>query len=116
MKTSKEKQESTLLPLQALSGFGGDLKERIKDSKEYRRVETGSSQERQHPVNGKLKHRKFHLNTRKNFFTLRMTEHWNRLPRGTVKSPSPEIFKLYLDKVLCSLLWVTLLPQKGWTR
>jgi len=30
----------------------------------------------------KLKHRKFHLNIRKNFFPLRVTEHWNRLPRG----------------------------------
>jgi len=30
----------------------------------------------------KLKQRKFHLNIRKNFFTLRVTEHWNRLPRG----------------------------------
>ena len=28
----------------------------------------------------KLKHRKFHLNMRKNFFPLRVTEHWNRLP------------------------------------
>jgi len=27
----------------------------------------------------KVKHRKFHLNMRKNFFTLRGTEHWNRL-------------------------------------
>ena len=27
----------------------------------------------------KLKHRKFQLNTRKNFFTLRVTEPWNRL-------------------------------------
>jgi len=26
-----------------------------------------------------LKHRKFCLNMKKNFFTLRMTEHWNRL-------------------------------------
>jgi len=34
----------------------------------------------------KLKHRKFHLNMRKNFFTLRVTEPWNRLPRGVVKS------------------------------
>jgi len=30
----------------------------------------------------KLKHRKFRLNMRKNFFPLRVMEHWNRLPRG----------------------------------
>jgi len=52
----------------------------------------------------KLKHRKFHLNTRKNFFTLRVTEPWNRLPREAVDSPSLEIFKTVLDAVLCSLL------------
>jgi len=52
----------------------------------------------------KLEHKKFHLNMRKNFFTLRVTEHWNRLPRGAVESPSLEIFKTCLDKVLCSLL------------
>jgi len=63
----------------------------------------------------KLKQRKFQLNTRKNFFTLRVTEHWNRLPREVVDSPSLEIFKTCLDKVLCSLLWVTLLWQGGWT-
>ena len=28
----------------------------------------------------KVKHRKFRLNMRKNFFPLRVTEHWNRLP------------------------------------
>jgi len=52
----------------------------------------------------KLKHRKFRLNMRKNFFTLRVTEHWARLPREAVDSPSLEIFKTCLDKVLCSLL------------
>jgi len=51
----------------------------------------------------KLKHRKFHLNMRKNFI-LRVTEPWNRLPREVVNSPSLEIFKTRLDKVLCSLL------------
>jgi len=51
----------------------------------------------------KLKHRKFH-HTRKNFFTFRVTEHWKRLPRGVVESPSLEIFKTHLDAVLCSLL------------
>jgi len=52
----------------------------------------------------KLKHRKFRLNMRKNVFTLGVTEHWNRLPREFVESPSLEIFKTHLDKVLCSLL------------
>jgi len=52
----------------------------------------------------KLKHRKFHLNTSKNFFPLRVMEHWNRLPREVVESPSLEIFKTRLDMVLCSLL------------
>jgi len=52
----------------------------------------------------KLKHRKFHLNMRKNFFPLRMTEHWNRLPRAVLETPSLEIFKTCLDAVLCSLL------------
>ena len=52
----------------------------------------------------RLKHRKFHLNTGKNFFILRVMEHWNMLPREVVESPSLEIFKTCLDKVLCSLL------------
>jgi len=58
----------------------------------------------------KLKHRKFHLNMRKNNFPLRVTEPWPRLPRGAVESPSLEIFKTRLDVVLCSLLW-----QGSWT-
>ena len=37
--------------------------------------------------------------------------YWNRLPREAVESPSLEIFQTRLDKVLCSLLWVTLLGQ-----
>ena len=53
----------------------------------------------------KLEHRKFHLN----LFTLRVTEHWNRLPREDVESPSLEIFKTHLDALLCNLLWVILL-------
>jgi len=41
---------------------------------------------------------------RKTFFTLRVTEHWNRLPREVVESLPLEIFKTHLDKVLCNLL------------
>ena len=59
----------------------------------------------------KLKPRKLQLKPRKNFFPLRVTEPWPRLPRGAVESPSLEIFKTHLDKVLCILLWVTLLLQ-----
>jgi len=59
----------------------------------------------------KLKHRKFRLNRRKNFFPLRVTEPWPRLPRGAVESPSLEIFKTRLDKVLYSLLQLTLLGE-----
>ena len=52
----------------------------------------------------KLQQRKFQLNMRKKFFPLRVTEPWNRLPREVVESPSLEIFRIHLDKVLCSLL------------
>jgi len=55
-------------------------------------------------VNGhKLKQRKFQLNLRKNFFTLRVTNHWNRLGRGVVDTPL-ETFNTHLDEVLCNLL------------
>ncbi|PKU44361.1 hypothetical protein llap_5304 [Limosa lapponica baueri] len=52
----------------------------------------------------KLECKKFHLNMRRNFFTLRVAEPWNTLPREVVESPSLERFKTCLDMFLCSLL------------
>ena len=60
----------------------------------------------------KLKQKKFQLYTRKNFCTLRVAEHWNRLPREAVKSPSPDTFQTHLDMFLCRLFQVTL-PCQG---
>ena len=48
----------------------------------------------------KLQYRKSHVNTRKNFLTLRVMEHWNRLPREAVEPPSLEAFKPHLDAFL----------------
>ncbi|KAK4817033.1 hypothetical protein QYF61_026039 [Mycteria americana] len=52
----------------------------------------------------KLKHRSFPLNIRKHFFNERVTEHWHRLPREVVESPSLEILKTQLNTVLENLL------------
>jgi len=51
-----------------------------------------------------LKHRKFHLNMRKNFLIVRVTEQWNRLPRGAVEPHSLETLKTCLEgPVQCAL-------------
>jgi len=52
----------------------------------------------------KLKHGRFQLNMREHFSTVRVTEHWNTLPREVVESPSLEILKTHLDAVLCNVL------------
>ncbi|GAB0208737.1 hypothetical protein GRJ2_003339400 [Grus japonensis] len=82
----------------------GDLLNAVKsmgpDSFQWRPVTGQEAMGKRH----KLEHRKFHLNMRKNFFTLRVTEHWTRLPRELVESPSLEIFKTHLDMILCNLL------------
>ncbi|KFV83704.1 hypothetical protein N308_06041, partial [Struthio camelus australis] len=52
----------------------------------------------------KRNHRKFHLNLRTNFLTVRVTEHWRRLPREAVESPLLEIFKTRLDVILGNVL------------
>ena len=52
----------------------------------------------------KEEHKKLPKNMMKNFFTKRVTEHWNRLPREVAETPSLEIFKTHLDTYLCNLL------------
>ena len=50
------------------------------------------------------RHRTFHMNMGKSFFTVRVTEHRSRLPGEVVESPSLEIFKSHLDTFLGNLL------------
>ena len=41
----------------------------------------------------KLKHRKFHVSMRKVFLTVRVMQHWNRLLKEVLGSPSLEIIQ-----------------------
>lgn len=50
------------------------------------------------------------------FFTVRVIQHWHRLPGEVVHSPSLETHKSHLGTVLDNLLLVALLKQAGWTR
>jgi len=52
----------------------------------------------------KLECRKFHTSMQKNFFKVRVMEHWNMFPGDVVESPSMEIFNTHLDSYLCNLL------------
>lgn len=62
----------------------------------------------------KLEHQRFCFNVRQRFLTVRVTEHWARLPRGIVESPL-ETFETLLDVFLCDLIEVFLLRHGDWT-
>jgi len=52
----------------------------------------------------KLKERRFRLDVRENFYTMRVVSCWNRLPRQVVDAQSLEVFKAGLDGALGSLV------------
>jgi len=52
----------------------------------------------------KLREGRFRLDIRKNFFTMRVVKHWNRLLREVVDALSLRTFKVRLDRALGSLV------------
>ncbi|KFQ82605.1 hypothetical protein N337_07804, partial [Phoenicopterus ruber ruber] len=51
-----------------------------------------------------LKERRFRLDIRKKFFTLRVVRHWNRLLLEVVDAPTLEVCKARLDGALSNLI------------
>ena len=64
----------------------------------------------------KLKHRRFRLNISKHLFTVRVTEHWHRLSREIMESPSLELFKSCLDTDRATCFRWPCLNKGSWTR
>ncbi|PKU43645.1 hypothetical protein llap_6053 [Limosa lapponica baueri] len=52
----------------------------------------------------KLEKSRFRLDIKNKFFTMRVVEHCNKLPREVVEAPSLEIFKVRLDEALGNLV------------
>ncbi|KFV89111.1 hypothetical protein N327_11643, partial [Fulmarus glacialis] len=52
----------------------------------------------------KLKEGRFRLDIRKKFFTMRVVNHWQRLPREVLDAPSLGTFKVRLDRALSNLI------------
>ena len=52
----------------------------------------------------KLEEGRFRLEIRKNFCTVRVERHWNRLPSEVVDAPSLEAFKARLDGSVSNLV------------
>lgn len=49
------------------------------------------------------------MNIEKSSSSLRMLEHWTRLPKEAVEFLSVEIFKTQLDTFICNLILINLL-------
>jgi len=52
----------------------------------------------------KQKERRFRLDVRKTFFTIRVVKPWKGLPREVVDAPSLETFQARLDRALSNLI------------
>lgn len=61
-----------------------------------------------------LKCMKFHLNTETLLYCV--AKHWNRLTREGAKSPSEEMLRARLDRVVGSLLYLAVLEHRGWAQ
>jgi len=57
----------------------------------------------------------FHLDIRQKFFTIRVINQWNNLPRDMVECLPLEVSKMQLGRVLDNLI-EALFPTKGWIR
>jgi len=55
-------------------------------------------------IGHKMGHKNFHMNMRKDFFTVRVTEHQSSLSREAVESPFLEMLKTHVD--LSYVTWV----------
>uniref|UniRef100_A0A670K135 Reverse transcriptase domain-containing protein n=1 Tax=Podarcis muralis TaxID=64176 RepID=A0A670K135_PODMU len=71
---------------------------------EGERLFSAAPEKRTRSNGSKLQERRFHLNIRKNFLTVRAVRQWNLLPRSVVESPALEVFKQRLDNHMSGVL------------
>jgi hypothetical protein len=62
----------------------------------------------------KLKVKPSSKDIRKNFFSLRITKDWNKLPENIVDAPSLNSFKNRLDKYMGTAQYTTILTGQNW--
>ncbi|EMP35368.1 hypothetical protein UY3_07330 [Chelonia mydas] len=65
---------------------------------------TSDSEDRIRSSGLKLQPGRYRVDFRKNFLSVRVAKHWNKLPREVVESPSLEILKSRLDKHLSGMV------------